>query len=859
MTEPGGIGPWLQCLARQRGTAPAVLGPGRPPLGYSGLHEQAVSTGKTLRGLGIGRGDPVAVILPNGPEMATAFVSIAASAPCAPLNPELKRPALELHLRQLGAKALIVGEGAAEGTVQAAASVGVRVLRLRGGSRAGVFELAGDPVAREVASDDAWASDQDVALLLHTSGTSAHPKLVPLLGRNLLASAGNIARTLDLQPDDCCLNIMPLFHIHGLMTAILATLQAGARVVCTDGIYGARFFRWFEEFSPSWYSAVPTMHQAVLRQARGRGAVAGRRLRLVRSSSAPLPPRILHELEDVLGVPVIEAYGMTEASHQVASNPLPPGTRKPGSVGTAAGPEIAVIDELGHFLPPGMTGEVVIRGDTVTPGYEAGTGPSEEAFVEGWLRTGDQGRLDEDGYLYLTGRLKELINRGGEKVAPREIDEVLLAHPAVRQALTFAVPHRQLGEDIGVAVELARAGAADEAELRRYAAEILPGFKAPRVIRIVDEIPKGATGKLERNRLAALLDIGELDDEASSPYVAPRNEIEGRLATLWQRLLGVEHVGVRDRFLALGGDSLLAATMLLEVSEAEGADAPFTRFLTEGTIEALAVEVAEWREEATTGVVAIQAGGSRRPLFCVPGHDGLLVGISRLARELGPDQPVWAFRFTEPARSIGELARRGVDQIRAIERAEPYRLAGVCFGGLVAFEMARQLRRAGERVEMLALVDTLNPAWRRGRTVADVSTSIARQLRAKIGYHGAALRGMRRRDGARYLAGRVRAFLQNHGENAGARALSLGVGAPGALAALKWSHRRLALDYQPDVYAGDVVVVKAHGRRPDILALGWGSAVQGELEEVEIPFRPNGALAGRNAIRVADVLSRRMK
>jgi hypothetical protein len=517
-----------------------------------------------------------------------------------------------------------------------------------------------------------------------------------------------------------------------------------------------------------------------------------------------------------------------------------------------------VIDEGGNPVPARMKGEVVIRGDTVSPGSIGGE-LSEPAFINGWLRTGDQGCFDEDGSLYLTGRLKELINRGGEKIAPREIDEVLLGHPAVRQALAFAVPHRQLGEDIGVAVELTSADAADEGKLRQYAADVLPGFKRPRVIRIVDEIPRGATGKLERSRLAALLDIAELDDEASAPYLAPRTEIEGRLAALWRRVLRVERVGVRDRFLALGGDSLLAARMLMEASEVEGVDAPFIRFLAEGTIEALAADVAEWCAGAASGLVAIQDGGSRRPLFCVPGHDGLLVGISRLARELGRDQPVWTFRFTEPARSIVELARRCVDQMRTIERGEPYRLAGVCFGGLVAFEMARQLREAGGRVEMLALVDTLNPAWRSGRTLAEVSTSFARQLRAKIGHHGSVLRGMRPGAGARYVAGRLRAFLQNHGENAGARALAFGIGASGALRALKWTHRRLALEYRPGVYAGDVVVVKARSRRADVAGLGWGGRVQGELAEVEIPFHPDGALAGRNAIRVAEILSRRMR
>jgi acyl-CoA synthetase (AMP-forming)/AMP-acid ligase II len=853
MTEPGGIGPWLERLAGQRGAAPAIVAPGRSPLSYARLREQAASTRTTLRRLEIGPGDPVAVMLPSGPEMAAAVVAIAASAPCAPLHPGLKGPALESCLRGLGAKALVVAEGAEEAPG--------RVLRLRhGGGTAGVFELAGASVVREAATDDAWASGQDVALLLHTSGTTSRSKLVPLLGRQLLASASNISRTLGLQPDDCCLNILPLFHIHGLMASILATLQAGARVVCTDGTYGRRFFEWLEEFQPSWYSAVPTMHQAVLRQARDHEALARRgRLRLIRSSSAPLAPRIFHELEAVFGVPVIEAYGMTEAAHQVASNPLPPAARKPGSVGPAAGPEIAVVDEAGRPLPPGMTGAVVIRGDTVMTGYAAATAPVEDVFIDGWLRTGDQGRLDEDGYLYLTGRLKELINRGGEKVSPREIDEVLLGHPAIRQAVAFAVPHRQLGEDIGAAVELRTAGAADEGELRRYAAEVLPGFKTPRVIRIVDEIPRGMTGKVERSRLAALLNVAELDDEAVSPYVAPRDAIERRVATLWQRLLRVERVGVRDRFVALGGDSLLAVRMLLAVSEAEGVDPPFTRFLEEGTIEAIAAEVAEWRAGATPGLVAVQGGGSRRPLFCVPGHDGVLVGISRLARALGPDQPVFAFRLTEPARDISDLARSCIGRMRTVAGAEPYRLAGVCFGGLVAFEMARQLRDTGGRVELVALIDTLNPAWRQGRSASAVSLAVARQLRAKLAYHGSTLQGMGPREGARYLAERGRAFLQNHGENAGARALSLGVGVPAGLRSVKWAHRRLALEFRPGVYGGEVVVVKALGRRPDVPALGWDRRVRGRLEEVEIPFHPRGVLSGGNAARVADALSSRMR
>jgi thioesterase domain-containing protein len=333
------------------------------------------------------------------------------------------------------------------------------------------------------------------------------------------------------------------------------------------------------------------------------------------------------------------------------------------------------------------------------------------------------------------------------------------------------------------------------------------------------------------------------------------------VAALWQRLLHVERVGVRDRFAALGGDSLLAVRMLLEVSEAEGVGAAFARFLDEGTVEAIAAEVAEWcAGRAVPGApVAIQSAGSRRPLFCVPGHDGTLVGISRLARALGPDQPVWAFPLAEPAHGIADLARRCVERMSPLAGGQRHRLAGVCFGGLVALEMARQLREAGEQVELVALIDTLNPAWRRDQRPAAVAASVARQLRAKVAYHATVLRGMGAWGGTGYLAGRARAFLQNHGERAGARALRLGLELPGSLRSVRWAHRRMALDHRPGIYPGDVLIVKAPGRRPDVPALGWRGTILGILEEVEVPFHPAGALAADSAARVAEALSRRLR
>ena len=286
----------------------------------------------------------------------------------------------------------------------------------------------------------------DIALVLHTSGTTSRPKIVPLRQRNLAASARNIAATLALTPQDRCLVIMPLFHIHGLIGALLSSLHAGASVHCPPGFNALKFFAWLDQAEATWYTAVPTMHQTILARAdRNADVIARRKLRFIRSSSASLPPAVMKQLEDAFGCPVIESYGMTEASHQMASNPLPPRPRKPGSVGIAAGPEVAIMDHDGKLLDRGEIGEIVIRGDNVTAGYANNPKANAEAFTNGWFRTGDQGVLDAEGYLSLTGRLKEIINRGGEKIAPREVDDVLMDHPGGGAGRDLRPAARQAG------------------------------------------------------------------------------------------------------------------------------------------------------------------------------------------------------------------------------------------------------------------------------------------------------------------------------------------------------------------------------------------------------------------------------
>jgi acyl-CoA synthetase (AMP-forming)/AMP-acid ligase II len=495
-------------LAAGRGNTPAMRAPDRDPLDYDGLAAHVSRTVGSLRALGIARNDRVAIVLPNGPEMASAFVAIASGATACPLNPAYRADEFEFYLSDLNAKALLVERGSTSEALRIADKLGVAVIELTPGPRAGLFDLAprGGPAPAPRAVD--WAQPDDIALILHTSGTTSRPKIVPLSQRNVCASACNVRDTLGLGAADCGLNIMPLFHIHGLIAGLLAPLAGGGTIYCTPGFNALKFFGWMADARPSWYTAVPTMHQTIVARAdKNREIIAANPLRFVRSSSSSLPPQVIAELEAVFGAPLIESYGMTEAAHQMASNPLPPAKRIPGSVGVAAGPEVAIMDEAGALLPAGATGEIVIRGPNVTAGYENNPKANAEAFTNGWFRTGDQGVMDAEGYLTITGRLKEIINRGGEKISPREVDEILMDHPAVAQVVTFAVPHDKLGEDVAAAVVLREGKTATEKELREFVASRVADFKVPRKIVMLDEIPKGATGKLQRIGLAQKLGL----------------------------------------------------------------------------------------------------------------------------------------------------------------------------------------------------------------------------------------------------------------------------------------------------------------------------------------------------------------
>jgi acyl-CoA synthetase (AMP-forming)/AMP-acid ligase II len=492
---------------------PALVTPNGASLSYKQLRENVIELVSQLNSFGLKKGDGsantsgerIAIAMTNGSPMAITFIAASLCGTAAPLNPKYKQEEFAFYYEDTQAKALITLSEEPEAAMSATTSDMMLINAKVNTDGTLSFELVKTGSAPRESLNPAAPNADDVAMILHTSGTTSRPKRVPIRHRNLIASANNIIGAYSLTASDTTLCLMPLFHIHGLVGCLLATLASGGTLVCPNGFNALEFWKLVATFKPTWYSAAPTMHQTILaRASRNTEIVQANPFRFIRSSSAPLPPIIIEQLEATLNAPVLESYSMTEASHLMTTNPLPPKVRKPGTVGYGFGVEVGIMDE-GNLLPQGSLGEVVIKAPNVIDGYENNPEANAVAFVNGWFRTGDQGTLDEDGYLCLTGRIKELINRGGEKISPLEVDDVLLRHPQVVEALAFAVPHKTLGEDIHAAVVL-KAETSKE-ELLAHCSTMLADFKIPKQIYILDQLPRGATGKLQRLAMAKLLNI----------------------------------------------------------------------------------------------------------------------------------------------------------------------------------------------------------------------------------------------------------------------------------------------------------------------------------------------------------------
>ena len=454
---------------------------------------------RQLAGNGITNKDRAAIILPNGPYMASSFLAISSYMSAAPLNPAYKTNEYEFYLKDLSPKIVIVEPNSKNNVIEVAKKLKIPVceIKIQKDSPSGLFDLF------EKSSEYSLPEENDEALVLHTSGTTSRPKIVPLTNKNIFSSAVNISKSLELSEIDHCLNIMPLFHIHGLIAILATSMKVGASVCASNGFNAIKFLELAKSEKITWYSGVPTMHQAILlRTEKNLELAKDLKLRFLRSSSASLPPAVFEKLNSIFKCPVIEAYGMTEATHQMTSNPLPPKIQKPGFVGIPAGPDVCIMDDNDKILNQGEIGEVCIKGNNVTLGYDNNPEANKKSFSNGWFRTGDQGYFDQDGYLKISGRLKEIINKGGEKISPLEVDNILMDHPLIEQAVCFGYEDKMLGEEIAAAIIVKEGQNFSEIDVKNYAEEKLVKFKIPKKIFFVNEIPKGATGKLQRNVLA---------------------------------------------------------------------------------------------------------------------------------------------------------------------------------------------------------------------------------------------------------------------------------------------------------------------------------------------------------------------
>jgi oxalate---CoA ligase len=488
-----------QLLIDPESSAPAIIAPSPAVVvSYKSLAEQVERLAAQLSGAGLKAGDVVAIILPNGLEFLVVFLALTrARLVAAPINPADKSAELRFFI-DAGQAQAVVAESGNSMAAEAAAALALPLWQPRL-EPTGSVSISQFPPSSRTSVDAPKCGD--VALLMYTSGTTGQPKRVPLTHANVFCSAVNIATHYALKPADRSLVVMPLFHGHGLIGAALSTLASGGVLIVPPRFSAAGFWPLFREHQATWYTAVPTIHQVLLARADSDGA-PDRGARFIRSCSAALAPAILANLEKRFGAPVLEAYGMTETAHQVASNPLPPLPHKPATVGFGTEVEIAVIDETGKQLTANAAGEVVVRGPSVMKGYRENPEANAAAFIDGWFRTGDIGVLDGDRYLSLTGRIKEMINRGGEKISPQDIDAVLLEHPAVAEAVAFGVPDAKYGEEVWAAVVLK--GAADADGLQAFCRARLADFKVPKMIWITSALPKNATGKIERRDVAAL-------------------------------------------------------------------------------------------------------------------------------------------------------------------------------------------------------------------------------------------------------------------------------------------------------------------------------------------------------------------
>jgi acyl-CoA synthetase (AMP-forming)/AMP-acid ligase II/thioesterase domain-containing protein/acyl carrier protein len=713
--------------------APALVAEGQVPLTYAALAGLMDRIGEQLNAAGFGRGDRIAVVGPNDAFTAALITGIMDCAVAVPMNPELSVGEFVAYLLDLKVQALAVDTRMDTAARTAAQELDIPVIDVEcvAGDVAGLVDIRPSGPTGLPRKVSLPTRPDNLALLLTTSGTTSHSKVVPITHGQLATKVGRMARAFELTPADRCLNLMPFFHAHALHTLGTIFHSGGSLITLTDFSVES-FFRLLETAAPTWYTAGYTFHHTICAAASKFTAAIGKsRLRFIKTGSGHLDSKIANELEVFFRVPVIEVYSSTEAG-RISGNPLPPAARKRGTVGRPFDGEVKVIDSNGQSVPPGQRGEVVIRSKDIFAGYENDPAANAESFVDGWFRTGDEGVFDEDGYLTLTGRIKDIINRGGEKITPSEVDSALKDHPDVIDAVTFPVPHVTLGQEVAAAVVPVAGSYVTDEVLTKFLRQRLASFKVPRRFVIVDEIPKGPTGKISRRGLAEqfglVIDSAVTrpeptgDDRAATP-------LEAKLQRIWAEVLRLDRVGFNEDFFMLGGDSLQAVELFLRIEKECGRRLPRAVLFEAGTVAKMAKHIDAGAPSSC--IVPIQTKGDLPPFFCVHDGYGHVLSYRELSLLLGETQPFYGIQARgldgeeEPFVHIDDMAAHYVKEIRKIQPEGPYYIGGHSMGGRVAYVMAQRLRAAGECVALLALFDTYSAY---GQRKVHTSDWLARHL-----------------------------------------------------------------------------------------------------------------------------------
>ncbi|MDH3700373.1 MAG: non-ribosomal peptide synthetase [Alphaproteobacteria bacterium] len=823
--------------------APAIAASGLSPLTYHGLLGVIDEIGGALSASGLGRGNRVAIVHSGGAGMAAAIMGISSYATAVPLNPKLTAGEFAVYLHSLGVVAVAIEQGSGDAVRRAADKLGLAVLEIEAvpGPVAGKVRLRGSPAG--LPRHFGPAEPDDVAVVLSTSGTTSASKLVPVKHHQMIARGEDTAARFGLRQTDRVLNMMPMFHIGGLGAGLHYLLFSGAATIPVPRLDVPTIFDYLAEFQPTFLMGTYTIYHAISAQAdrfEETIASASPHIRVIRSGTGRLETRIGRALETLFDAPVIQAYGSSETGF-MAAEPLPPKARKAGSVGLTAGTEVRILDDTGARLGPDQRGEVVVRGPMIFDGYDDASEANRTAFSKGWFRTGDQGYFDSDGYLFLTGRLKEMINRGGQKITPNEIDDALLAHPGVQAAAAFPVPHSTLGEEIAAAVVLEPGVALAEETLSRFLRGRLATFKVPRRLLFVDEIPKGPTGKVQRYKLAAAFDLvrsaGPDQCRDSLESQAP-TALESKLQDLWAQSLDVKTVGLHDNFFLLGGDSLQAIDLFMLIEEALGHRLPRAILFEAGTVAEMAKRIEA--DLPSQCLVPIQPEGERPPFFCIHDQNGHVLNFRDLARYLGPAQPFYGIQAvgldgkSMPFTRMDDMVAQYVRDIRKIQPVGPYYIGGYSFGGRVAYAMAQHLRAEGETVALLALLDTY---YLDGRKFAGI--------RHWLNRHRDRIAKLRLLEIPSYFASRIRALAEIvesvHRSNLLPAAWRFferrGRPVPRFLWHLAAANDAIRRSDCPQPYDGDAVLFKAELpalKHTDIHA-GWHKLIKGRLEIKPVP------------------------